>query len=203
MNQDKPLTPVELATAVAMLLGERHPDATVGMRRSPKDLTRLIYRAGDSTVMAVLIPYFWPFADAENPDEPVDDMVLVNAGSLRAAILEGSKSVGMLNIEPLGPPVGEVENPEGYDAHLLLTEGRSTARLRKRSLDRFRDRVRSTLAPISITGGFALNGDAAEFVKLGVFNADDELAISVHLDEFDGVMVTRTALSGERVSVIW
>lgn len=206
MMADDPLKPTELAVAVPMLLGERFPDATVGLRQSPKGLTRLVYRGGDGSALLVLIPYRWPFAGADNPDEPIDDLVLVNAASLRSAIVDGSKTDGMLNIEPLGPPAADVEDPEHYDFRAVMgTEGTQVARLARRSLDRFRQRVKATAPPVLITGSFAVNGDAAEFVKLGIFNADTELIVTVHStpETDEAPRVTRIGLVGENAAVIW
>ena len=46
-----------------------------------------------------------------------------------------------------------------------------------------------------MTGSFHLTGQAIEFARLGIFNGDTELVVTVH--------GTQIGLTGERAAIFW
>lgn len=195
MLPDAPLSVVDLSIAVPMLLGEKFPDATVGLTLSKQGLTRAVWRGGDGTMLLIILPFHWPFASADDPDKPADEIVMCTGGSLRDAIVSGSAAEGLLNFEAFREPTAEDVDPDWYDAR-SLDVGKQAARLTRRSLERFKDRVRShTSGPVKVTASFHLTGDAIEFVRHGAFNADTELVVTV--------TGTQIGLTGERAAIFW
>ena len=190
------LTSLEVSTACCLLIGEQLPEAKVGIMPDG-NATKAVYIGTDGAMLVLILPYEWPFADEDDPDTPVDMVAIVTAGSLREAIV----STGTDRIMH-GGKLTEIDEDlpdeaiEWFDRRSF--RGRQIGEIKPKRLAKILDRVRSADLDgrVHIEGSISLAGDALEFVRLGVFTGDEDLAIASYEQ-------TWVALTGTHAIVAW